>query len=215
VLLATCALVAINSAVGAQPASISPQLTQFLQSKFNREAVQQAVKNQVASWPGACTALTFDSKFDVSVLQPVQFSTDGRSLVSGMWREAFDATACGVTRRHNILSVVANNGVHRIPMLVGSSRADVMLQRDAAPYLFAGAAKLASADCKSNYVTDTRFIGFDGPAVPNAKAGPNARPWREEWTLWSCEKKIVVPIKFSPDSTGTKIIVDQAGVRLN
>jgi len=184
-----------------------------LQSKFNRDAVRAAATNQISKWPGSCSEISFDSKFDVVVLQPAQFSADARSLTAGAWIESFTVTACGVTRRHNIFNVVKGSPVLRLPKLVGTSRADHQLQTDAAPHLFAGAARFVPQGCKSFYASDTQFLGEEGAVISNAKPGP-ACAWREEWTLWACGKEIVVPIKFIPDATGTGIIADGSKVRV-
>jgi len=191
----------------------SPQFLQFVQGKPNRDAVEQAVRGQIAGWPGGCSQVAVSPKFDLIVLQRPEVAADGRSLLAGVWKEAVEATACGVTRVHNILNVVEKGEIHRLPMLVGTSHADIMLQRDAAPLFFMGASRLVAQDCKRNYVTDTRFVALQGPEIPKAKAGPKSRAWREEWTLWSCGKEIVVPIRFTPDATGTAISVLHVEVR--
>jgi hypothetical protein len=202
------------SLVAAQTSLASPQFAQFLESKFNRDAVQTAVRNQVSKWPGACTVISFDSKFEVAVLQPSQFSADGRSLTAGASIESFAATACGVTRRHNVLNVVKDGAVYRLPRLVGTSIADYQLQSDSALHVIIAAKRLASEGCTSFFANDTQFLAFEAEAIPNARAGRNARAWREDWTIWACGKEVVVPMLFIPDATGTTISVDHSKIRL-
>jgi len=214
-LVSACVLafLAAGAPSAAQAQGLSAQLRDFVQSKSNREAIQQVISQQIASWPAACRQVSFGSKFDVVMLRPAQFSADGRSPLAGAWKETLEATACGVTRVHNVLSLADRGDIQRLPMLVGTSRADIMLQKDAAPLFFIGASRLVAKECRQNYVTDTQFVTFEGAEIPTAKAGPKSRAWSEEWTLWSCGRLIVVPIRFIPDATGTAISVSHGGVR--
>ena len=57
------------------------------------------------------------------------------------------------------------------------------------------------AACNVKYLADTEFVSrekaVEGSAIPPA--------WRENWTIVLCTKKVVVPVFFTPDSTGTGI----------
>jgi hypothetical protein len=66
------ALFAAGHDSAAQAQALSPQLREFVQSKSNREAVQQAISQQIASWPPACRQISFGSKFDVVVVRPAR-----------------------------------------------------------------------------------------------------------------------------------------------
>lgn len=187
---------------------ISPALFQYLQSKSNRDVTNHVIRAQVARLPGSCTDIVIDSRFKVIVLAPVDF--DGRAFTRGAWKEFVDATSCGRRRIHNVLTVVRPDGaLQRSPMLPGSTRADIQLQGDAARMLYASLHAYADKGCQPSqfFIDDTKFVSMDNVPIPNAKAGPNARAWLEEWTALACGKAIPLLVRFTPDATGTGFAV--------
>lgn len=187
---------------------ISPAFFQYLQSKSNRDVINQVIRAQVARLPGSCTDIAIDSKFNVIVLAPVDF--DGRAFTRGAWKEFVDATSCGRRRTHNVLTAVRPDGaLQRSPMLPGSTRADIQLQGDAARMLYASLHAYADKGCQPSqfFIDDTKFVSMDSVPIPNAKAGPNARAWLEEWTALACGKAIPLQVRFTPDATGTGFAV--------
>lgn len=64
---------------------ISPAFAQYLQSKSNRDVINQVIKAQIGRLPGACTDITIDPQFKVVVFAPVEF--DGRKFAGGAWKE--------------------------------------------------------------------------------------------------------------------------------
>jgi hypothetical protein len=96
-------------------------------------------------------------------------------------------------------------------MLPGSTRADILLQRDAAGMAYASLAAYADKGCPPSQfsIDDTKFVSVDRAPIPNARAGPNARAWNEEWTALACGKPIVLQLRFTPDATGTGFAVQK------
>ncbi|MEP9350266.1 hypothetical protein [Xanthobacter sp. KR7-225] len=156
-----------------------------------------------------CPSLT-DGKISATLRQDVAF--DGRGMpVSGSWWVRYPVSGCGAERIVNILFVADREGVRTLVTLPGTTRADVVLQRDALMYAFVGAGTRAPADCKDMLVTDTSFEGFGlapGPGRP-----PQAGPWRETWTVAACGRTFAVPMEFIPDATGTTINQRPAEIR--
>jgi hypothetical protein len=161
----------------------------------------------VGRYPGACTEIAIDPKFKVVVYAPVQF--DGQRFTAGAWKETVQATSCGKSRVHNVHTFVRPDGnLQRSPMLPGSSIADLLLQRDTVGLVYVNVAANAK-DCPrtGHFIENTKFLRWDPRPIPNAKSGPNARAWDEEWTASACGKSILFSVRFTPDATGTAFAV--------
>jgi hypothetical protein len=102
-----------------------------------------------------------------------------------------------------------DGNLQRSPMLPGSTIADILLQRDTAGMVYVNVAAHAGKECPrpQHFIEDTKFVRWDPTPIPNAKAGPNARAWDEEWTASACGKSIMLGVRFSPDATGTGFAV--------
>ena len=170
--------------------------------------INQVIRAQAGRYPGACTDIAIDSKFKVLTIAPVQF--DGQRFTpGGAWKETVQATSCGKLRVHNVHTFVRPDGnLQRSPMLPGSTIADIPLQRDAAGLAYVNIAVHAK-DCPraQHFIEDTKFVRWDSKPILNAKAGPNARAWDEEWTASACGNPIVLSVRFTPDATGTGFAV--------
>jgi hypothetical protein len=190
-----------------QAGGISPPFARYLQSKSNRDVINQVIRMQVGRYPGACTDIAIDPKFKVVLHAPVQF--DGQRFTAGVWKETVQATSCGKSRVHNVHTFVRPDGnLQRSPMLPGSTGASLQLQSDAARAIYASVA-IHAKDCpvSQHFIEDTKFLRWDSKRIPNAKAGPDARAWDEEWTASACGKPMVLGIRFTPDARGTGFVV--------
>ncbi|HEY7551730.1 MAG TPA: hypothetical protein VH913_19700 [Hyphomicrobiaceae bacterium] len=187
---------------------ISPAFAQYLNSKSNRDVINQVIRAQASRYPDACTDIVIESKFKVLTIAAVQF--DGRRFTpGGAWKETVQATSCGKSRVHNVHTFVRPDGnLQRSPMLPGSTIADLLLQRDTVGLVYVNVAANAK-DCPrtQHFIEDTKFLHWDPKPIPNAKAGPNARAWDEEWTASACGKPMVLSVRFTPDATGTGFAV--------
>jgi hypothetical protein len=198
------ALVAQETA--AQAPDIRSQAVQFVQSKFNRDAINESIRNYSKALPSRCKELEIGTKVNVLVFTPLQFSADGRKLVAGVWKEQVPVRACGVERLYNVLTHLrGDGGLQRTNLLPGTTRSDPALQRDAVPHAMRSAILKAPAGCKSFDVLDTAFLGRDESAQAEASKGRDMRPWRENWTTQTCDVQTVVLLTFIPDATGTTI----------
>jgi hypothetical protein len=212
--VAQCLTAVAVLAVAVVPArSQAPQvnsisaLKQYLHSKSNRNVIDQVIRMQVGRYPGACTDIEISSEFRVTLLLPVQF--DGQRFRAGAWKETVQATSCGKSRVHNVQTDVRPDGnLLRSPMLPGSTGANLQLQNDAARAIYASVA-IHAKDCPVSqyFIEDTKFLRWDSKRIPNAKAGPDARAWDEEWTASACGKPMVLSVRFTPDAKGTGFVV--------
>jgi hypothetical protein len=213
ILAAVTGLAAAGAGVAAQTpqqleaSGISPQFAQYLQSKSNRDVIAQVIRMQAGRYPGGCTNIAIDPKFNVLVIARVQ--SEAQRFTAGAWKETVRATACGKSRVHNVHTFVRPDGnLQRSPMLPGSTLADIRLQVDAARMVYATVGTHAR-DCPPTryFIEDTRFLRRDTTPIPNAKAGPNARAWDEEWTASACGRPLQLIVRFTPDATGTGFAV--------
>jgi len=131
---------------------------------------------------------------------------DMHRVTSGAWKQVVQEQGCESRRQLNVLvAVEAADKMAVIPMLPGSTRADPVLQKDAVRYAVQALASVPGgreANCDSGYVSDTEFLEEEkAEPLPGSKG----RSWRESWTLISCTRKAIVPMRFIPDATGTTI----------
>jgi hypothetical protein len=137
-------------------------------------------------------------------IRPVSFDGAG-AIVGGAWKEFVQSEGCGRTRLLNVLvSVDGPNELSTMPLLPGDTHASALLQKDAVKYAVMAVAATpggSEANCKIGYVANTEYLTQEKEVLPGAK-GPG---WHELWTLASCTQKMLVPMHFIPDSTGTTI----------
>jgi hypothetical protein len=199
-------LVILAQSAAAQQPGITPQASQFLQSKFNRDAISESIRNYSKALPSRCKELEIGAKVNVLIFTPLQFSPDGRRLVAGAWKEQVTVRACGIEKLYNVLTNLrSDGGLQRTNLLLGTTRSDPVLQRDAAAYAMQSAGLKAPQGCKSFDILDTAFLGHDGASPVRGADGRDMRPWREHWTTETCNVQTVVLMIFTPDATGTKI----------
>jgi hypothetical protein len=129
---------------------------------------------------------------------------------------AFDG--CSQSGIFNVMTFVGKTGqIRTIGLLPGTTRANPILQRDAAQAALVGAFLRAPAGCKpsqSQRIIDTAFIEFSGAPAADVPSGRDPRPWKENWTVLVCNAQIIVPLHFTPDATGTTFTWSGAEVRL-
>jgi hypothetical protein len=177
----------------------SPEFQAWLagKGKDRKPAIERNLREQIERRPAECKDVSFGTGWALGIFLPPVFGADG-SLDSGVWREGYDVTVCGVKRQLNIV-FIAKDGVLKLAAgLPGSSIADPILQSDTSPAFYG-----KRGNCEQYFALDTRFIGYTGPAV-EAQPGEPSRAWREDWTLWACGKEITVSYTFTPDATGTQ-----------
>lgn len=124
---------------------------------------------------------------------------------SGAWIEHVSVEKCDHPRRLNVLFQVVTPGVNvTVTLLPGTTRADLILQKDATPLVLA-AAGIDPGGCKPIYVADTAYAR---PAGPSSIPGKTA--WSELWTVAQCQSRTDVEVTFTPDRTGTRITAHKA-----
>lgn len=179
---------------------------------FARLLTDPAEQRQVIAGAGRSSVMLrnpcADARFAIEKkfvpYQPVRFDGDGR-ILAGAWKQSVGEQGCGVSRVLNVIVVAQEGGkLGIVPVLPGASHADPILQQDALKIALQAAATVPGgreADCTVSYVADTEYLGEEGETL----AGAKGRPWKERWTLQSCTQKLLIPMRFIPDPSGTSI----------
>jgi hypothetical protein len=182
----------------------------YLASSAHRDLIEATLNGLPPEVFPRCPAFR-PSEPDVVLRKPVAFAQDGAPN-AGAWVESLPVRGCGNDTILHVNFVAGENGkLNVFASLPGTTRADLILQRDAIAYAFMGP-RLRIKDCERMFVTNTRFDSFDPIPVPDAsaKAKPlpkvTARAWRETWHVSGCGHRFEVPIRFIPDETGTQIV---------
>lgn len=199
------------SALHANAEETDPRIVDFLRSKEMRTAIAKGVHQQVQSQPVACKDIKLKSDSKFKLLSPFEFSGDAKKPTKGAWIETLTVDSCGVERRHNIQSIVADGKVQMIGKLNGTTISNLLLQRDAVKIAETAARQKVGGPCDKSTVLDTEFKSLEGEPIANAKDGPKSRVWKETWTVWTCGKEVLLPLTFTPDATGTAIAADATG----
>jgi hypothetical protein len=179
-------------------------LARLLDDPIEQQHVISGAGHATVFLQNPCADAHFSIEKKLVPYKPLSF--DGSGIVaSGSWKQIVAENGCGASRILNVMVMVQSAGkLAVIPLLPGSTHAEPLLQQDAAKYAVQALATVPGGrepNCTVGYVADTEFVGQEGQALPGAK-GP---AWKELWTLQSCTQKMLVPMRFIPDSTGTSI----------
>jgi len=199
----------IVTSVFAQPADRA-LFRKYLASTAHHDLVEAALNGLPPEVFTRCPAFR-PTEPDVVLQKPIAFAED-ETPNAGAWMESFPVRGCGNDTILHVNFATGENGkLNVFTSLPGTTRADLILQRDALTYAFIGP-RLRVKDCERMFVTDTRFEAFESIPVPDASAKIKplpkvmGRPWREVWSVSSCGHRFDVPMRFTPHETGTLIV---------
>ena len=183
----------------ADPAATAQQFAAVMQDKGHRQMVlEAAMATPVWTYKG-CAAATFAQGQQIAVYTPIVFDRNGEP-VSGEWRESEIASGCGAPVTLNVLTkITAPAALETGYLLPGGTIADPILQNAAQGYAVKAAGGTPPG-CKTAYIANTEFAGYDGPG-----AAQKTGPWQEIWTLDLCGPPIQVVVRFDAGATGTTI----------
>jgi hypothetical protein len=203
---------AAASAAPAQP-DIVPlvDITAYVFSAPHRKGVIEVAKEHNSKLPDSCKDATFLWDGSYQLLAPIQFDSAGQ-LQAGAWRETVIASGCNGSRLFNVLTVGANQGATVLSLLPGTTAADPLVQRQALPKVLATPA-FGGASCAERLVTDTAFLGTEGPLLPIPSHNFVGRAWHETWTVWACGKFYDTPVLFTPSDKGVEVAVDAGQIK--
>ena len=192
--------------VDAEAQTVDPQsLRSFLASDLHKGLMAKAEAATPPEVFHRCPSFV-PSGSKVMIAKPMTFDQNGVPS-AGAWWERIPVAGCGNDTIVNLYFAVGPDGkITTIVAFPGTTRADILLQRDALKFAYFGAGSRVR-DCKTFVVTNTRFenFGLRNPVTPDPGADAGYRPWWETWTVLGCGKSFDVPMNFIPDATGTTI----------
>src|ERR1035438_8987406 len=148
--------------------------------------------------------LEFDSvSVRIRILVPLEIDHNGMPA-SGSWRETVPGTACNEKRMYNVQVDATNKGLRYAPTYPGTAQGDPELQHDTLENI--ELAKVAMPGTKQSCPIEVLNTQLVGPAATILKNGLLSE-WKEEWDVRVCGKIFTVPVKYTPDATGTAISV--------
>jgi len=181
-------------------------LARVMSNPLEQQTIIRAAAASTVQQQNPCPSAQFT--IEKPAVPYARLTVDGTGKVtSGALKMIVSEQGCGSQRQLNVMiSADAAGKVTASALLPGSTRADALLQKDA--LRLAGTAMTTvpgamDANCKTTYVEDTEFLEEDkgGP-----QPGARATPWRESWSFVSCTRRLIVPMHFIPDATGTTIV---------
>ena len=190
-----------------------PRFTAYLKLADTRDGVSKAIHDQVANWNAACTDIKLADESSLAIVRPIVFAEGADKPSDGAWIESVAADACGTKHLHNVESIARDGSIETASLLNGTTLATIELQNDAIASVLLAAGAQAVEGCDDKFITDTEFKDFEGEPIVNATDGPEARRWREIWTVSACKKEVSVPVVFTPDETGTGIAVESSDAK--
>ena len=202
------ALAVLGLLYGAVPsiacADDQPAVVKLMSDPTEQRHVMSAAAQSTVVLQNPCPTAQYSVEGKFIPYRPVNLDSTGK-IASGAWKQVVVEQGCGIKRVLNVLvSVQDSNTVSIAPLLPGTTHADPILQKDAVRYAVQSLATVPGGreeNCRIGYVANTEFVEEGSSTLPGAK-GPS---WRELWTLASCTQKMLVPVGFIPDPTGTTI----------
>lgn len=187
------------------PAAPMPKmdLSTYVKEPAYQATIVETARNQIKQAIAACANATFKPTGQVTVFDQVGFN-DGKPY-TGAWVERVESTGCPV-RMLNVLTVAhADTPAQVVGMMPGDTHTDPMMQKNALQYAQAIAVRAAPPACKQLAFVDTKFDGFIGLPNPEITDGRESRPWREIWTVATCNVLSDVSLTFTPNPRGTSL----------
>lgn len=195
----------LSAAPAAAQAPDTDAFKAFVASPTHRDLVMRGIATVPASILPRCPALVSTTSRVIAMQTPA-FAPNGLPN-AGAWKEEFPVSGCGPATVVNLFFSAKPTGeIDVVAGMLGTTRADPRLQRDAVPFARLAAGRVTSL-CPTLEVAHAEFERMgrrDG--TPPAEAPPGKQPWWETWTLTGCGHAVEVPIEFVPDATGTQII---------
>lgn len=203
-LLLAASLPALLTASWASAPDAAAALVRLLGDPAEQQQVISGASRSAVLRQHPCSDAQFSIQKNYVPYRPVSFDDSG-NLIAGAWKQMVNEQGCGASRVLNVMVVAQGPGkLSVVPILPGATHADPILQKDALRYAMAAVVATPGGNepnCSVGYVADTEYLGEEGEMLPGSKG----RPWKELWTVQSCKQKALVPMRFTPDSTGTSI----------
>ena len=192
-LVATCAMSAMGSALGEEPAYIeaSPdELTEAYGEQVAKRVFSDEftdMRKQLIKAGGLDQSCAADPQFALRDVYPIKGTE-----ADAAWIERYDV-ACDETLRRSAFLQMKDDKFYPMALLPGATIADYMLQADALNIVSTAAVTRIDKECNEASVTDT--------AVSQPPEGPG-QPWKERWSVNTCGEKQEIDVDFTPSPQG-------------
>lgn len=175
----------------------------YLGSPAYLSLLQQAMLDAEKGQTTPCANVTGTKRIGLAVMAPIAF--EGAQPKQGTWWDRLEADRCGKPMTYNLLVTHRpGEGSRAAPLLMGTTKADPILQRDAKPVVMEMAATAPGKNkCKEHKIENTLFQGPEKPA--QGEPQPGAAAWTELWTTRGCGRQVPVQVRFAPTPQGTAI----------
>lgn len=131
---------------------------------------------------------------------------DGGGLKSGAWKESYGFSGCGNDSILNfIFQISAQQTINLITALPGESRSSSVLQQDTLPNVITAVHVQNKTPCDNIEIINTTVATINNKKLQrlDPETVVASKPWYEVWTVAACGRKLLVPVQFIPDATGT------------
>lgn len=188
----------------------------FILNQRKSTAYRDSVRKSAADYENSlgkhCQDINLDfESVDVrdTLLALVELNDKGVA-VAGAWKEGVPGTACNIKRRYNVQVEETPHGERFTAMFSGEAEGDFELQVDALKNIETNFMVLKLMPKKFCHlaVIDTHLVGAPSKFLDNGIM----TPWKESWEVDACGKVYIVPLAYTPDSTGTSISVGTSDI---
>jgi hypothetical protein len=192
-LVATCAVSAMGSARGEEPAYIeaSPdELTEAYGEQVAKRVFSDeltAMRKQLIKAGGLDQSCAADPQFVLRDVYPIKGAE-----ADAAWIERYDV-ACEETLRRSAFLQMKDDKFYPMALLPGATIADYMLQADALNIVSTAAVTRIDKECNEASVTDTAV------SQPPEGAG---QAWKERWSVNACGELQEIDVDFTPSPQG-------------
>ena len=174
--------VSVSPAITATPPSqtLLAKLEAIMQNPDQQAAALAAIKQSVYWTSNPCANASFTWLPSITIFDVIRFNSQGQPI-AGTWREGIFESGCGVNQQLNVANYVTGPGeVHVTSMLPGTTITSPTMQASAVNNA-AYAAGILRGSCDLWYISDTEFVGPEGPVTADG-----LESYKENWTVNAC-----------------------------
>jgi hypothetical protein len=183
-------------------------LQSFIGDTRVKQSMQQVAAHSTVMTQSKCTDMKYEADSKYEIVTPPTFDASGNPT-SGAWKQVVNESGCNATHVLNVFVEMKDGSLTAAPLLPGATRLDPIAQKEGIDKAVTAANEVphsGDSDCRSGFVADTEFVEDTTAKSKNA----NGPEWTEKWTLISCRRKFLVPMRFKISDKGIHIFAGPA-----